>query len=56
MERNVTKSIPYVKVDEEDAWKIKAVIDLTEAQYDREILPNFTTTEIDDIRQYIATC
>ena len=56
LERNVKKSIPYVKVDEEDAWKIKAVIDLTEAQYDREILPNFTTTEIDDIRQYIATC
>ena len=53
---NVAKSSPYVEVDEKETWKIEAVKDLTEAQYDRDILPNFTTTEIDDIRQYIATC
>ena len=56
LQRNVAKSSPYVEVDEKETWKIEAVKDLTEAQYDRDILPNFTTTEIDDIRQYIATC
>ena len=56
LQMNVTKSSPYVEVDEKETWKIEAVKDLTEAQYDRDILPNFTTTEIDDIRQYIATC
>ena len=56
LQKNVVKDIPYVEADEKDKWKIEAVKDLTEAIYDGNILPNFTTTEIDDIRQYIATC
>ena len=56
LQKNVVKDVPYVEADEQDKWKIEAVKDLTEAIYDGNILPNFTTTEIDDIRQYIATC
>ena len=56
LEKNVMKDVPYVAADEKDEWKIEAVKDLTEAKFDGDILPNFTSTEIDEIRQYIATC
>ena len=56
LENNEIKDVPYVAADERDEWKIEAVKDLTEAKFDGDILPNFTKTEIDEIRQYIATC
>ena len=56
LEKNIVKDVPYVAADEKDEWKIEAVKDLTEAKFDGNILPNFTSTEIDEIRQYIATC
>ena len=56
LEKNVMKDVSYVAADEKDEWKIEAVKDLTEAKFDGDILPNFTSTEIDEIRQYIATC
>ena len=56
LEKNVVKYVPYVEVDESDKWKIEAVKDLTEAIFDDNILPNFTTTEKEDIRKYISTC
>ena len=59
IEKNVVKAIPYVAAEEGEEgeeWKIEALKDLTEALYDGKVLPYFTRMEIDDIRQYLATC
>ena len=56
LEKNVIKDFPQFEADEKDEWKIEAVKELTEAKFDGNILPNFTSKEIDEIRQYIATC
>ena len=56
LEKSVVKAIPYVAAEEGEKWKIEALKDLTEAMFDGEVLPHFTRMEIDDIRQYLATC
>ena len=55
LETKVKKDIPYKAADDQDLWKLGAVLELTEAKFDDNILPNFTTKEIDDFRDYIST-
>ena len=50
------KNTVYKEANVQDLWKIEAVKDLVEAKFDKTILPNFTTNEIDDLRDHISTC
>ena len=50
------KKATYKEASENDLWKIEAVKDLIDAKYDDSILPNFTSDEIDDLRDHISTC
>ena len=53
---NIKKTPVYKTVGSHDHWKIQAVKDLVDAKFDHDILPNFTTNEIDDLRDYLSTC
>ena len=55
LREKVRKSPPYKKAIEDDMWKIEAVKDLTEAIYDRSVLPGFETKEIQDFRNHLST-
>ena len=55
LRENVRKSPPYMTATEADLWKIEAVKDLTEAIYDRSVLPGFEREEIQQIRNHIST-
>ena len=53
---NVQKKSIYKEANVHDLWKIESIKDLVEAKFDRSILPNFTSNEIDDLRDHISTC
>ena len=55
LRRNIRKTSPYKKAGESEMWKIEAVKDLTEAIYDRSVLPGFETEEIREIRKHLST-
>ena len=55
LRESIRKSPLYKKAADADLWKIEAVKDLTEAIYDRSILPGFETEEIQQIRNYLST-
>ena len=46
----------YKTVGSHDLWKVQAVKDLVDAKFNHNILPNFTTNEIDDMRDDLSTC
>ena len=52
---NIRKTTSYKKAIEDELWKIEAVKDLTEAIYDRSMLPGFETEEIREIRNHLST-
>ena len=55
LRRNIRTTTPYKKAGESEMWKIEAVKDLTEAIYDRSVLPGFETEEIREIQKHLLT-
>ena len=55
LRENVRRPPPYKTATEADIWKIEAVKDLTEAIYDRSILPGFEADEINQLRNHLST-
>ena len=49
------QKLEYAPIDENDKWKVNIIKEITDIKFNKLIVEDFTTEELDDILEYLCT-
>ena len=49
------QKLEYAPIDENDKWKVNIIKEITDIKFNKLIVEDFTTEELDDILEYVCT-
>ena len=49
------QKLEYAPIDEKDKWKLNIIKEITDIKFNKLIVEDFTTEELDDILEYVCT-
>ena len=53
--RDDLRKLEYAPIDKEDKWKVKFIKEITDIKFNKLIVEDFTTEELEDILEYLCT-